>query len=165
VTTIKIELGTAIQPSINAPPGQHQGGKIVKYLYAAVFTVLAATSATAETPKSYFCEISNVYELGDAGVLQSSGHSREKGERFQINIKTGEMTGGLFSSSHWARTSVLDSGTSPRGSFLKVIYASPPGEFVNTGYLQIHGTIEQPSRPFLYVYSGSLYSGVCSAAF
>jgi hypothetical protein len=142
-------------------------------LYAAVITVLTATSATAQTPKSYFCEVVKAYELSDSGVLQSSGgiDGRRKGERFQINMKTGEMTEMTgdysFSSRSWARISVLDSGTSPdEGSFFKVMYSSPPdAKVVNVGYLEIQGTIEQPSRPFLYKYGPSMFSGVCSVAF
>jgi hypothetical protein len=143
---------------------------VKSYLYAAVITVLTATSVTAETPKSYFCEVTNIYELSDSGVVQSSGGLdvliKKENNRFQININTGEMTGTLFSSSNWARTSVLDSGTSPSGSFLKVMYSSPPGgEFTNVGYLEIQGRIDQPSRPFLYEVGGGLYSGTCRAAF
>jgi hypothetical protein len=142
-------------------------------LCAAVITVLTATSATAQTPKSYFCEVVKTYELTDTGVLQSSGgiDDRRKGERFQINMKTGEMTEMTgdysFSSRSWARTSVLDSGTSPdEGSFFKVMYSSPPdAKVVNVGYLEIEGTIEQPSRPFLYKYGPSMFSGVCRVAF
>jgi hypothetical protein len=142
-------------------------------LCAAVITVLTATSATAQTPKSYFCEVVETYELTDTGVLQSSGgiDDRRKGERFQINMKTGEMTEMTgdysFSSRSWARTSVLDSGTSPdEGSFFKVMYSSPPdAKVVNVGYLEIQGTIEQPSRPFLYKYGPSMFSGVCRVAF
>jgi hypothetical protein len=137
-------------------------------LLAAMSFALVSMPATAQTPKSYFCEIKNVYGLSDAGILQPGGNvSARSGDRFQINIKTGEMNGpASFSSTSWARISVLDSGTSPKGSFLKIMYSSPPGgDFVNVGYLQIQGTIEQPNRPFLYSYSGSLYSGVCSGAF
>jgi hypothetical protein len=133
-------------------------------------SVALSTPVAAETPKSYFCEVTNIYELSDSGVLQSSGGLdvliKKENNRFQININTGEMTGTLFSSSNWARTSVLDSGTSPSGSFLKVMYSSPPGgEFTNVGYLEIQGRIEQPSRPFLYEVGGGLYSGTCRAAF
>ncbi len=139
------------------------------YFYAAVITVLMATSATAQTPKSYLCEVINVYELSDSGALQQSGgpDGDKKGARFQVNIKTGEMTGGysIFSSSDWPRTTVLDPGTSPRGSFLKVLYSSPPnGEFMNVGHLELQGGVEQGRRPFIYQYSTSLFSGVCSAA-
>jgi hypothetical protein len=142
-----------------------KGTGVKSYLYAAVIPVLTATSATAETPKAYFCEVVNAYELSDSGVLRSLDDDR-KGERFQVNIKTGEMTGDYFSSSSWARTSVLDSGTSPKGSYLKVLYSSPPdGEFVNVGYLELQGTFEQRRRPFLYKYGPSLFSGVCSVAF
>jgi hypothetical protein len=138
-------------------------------LLAAVWFALASMPATAETPKSYFCEIKNEYRLSDAGTLQpvASVVGARAGDRFQINIKTGEMNGpASFSSASWARISVIDSGTSPSGSFLKVMYSSPPGgDFVNVAYLQIQGTIELPNRSFLYSYSGSLYSGVCSGAF
>ena len=85
------------------------------YFYAAVITVLTATSATAQTPKSYLCEVINVYELSDSGALQSGGpDGDQKGTRFQVNIKTGEMTGGyfIFNSSDWPRTTVLDPRTS-----------------------------------------------------
>jgi hypothetical protein len=139
-------------------------------LFVAAVGALVSTPVAAETPKSYFCEVTNIYELSDSGVLQSSGGLdvliKKQNNRFQININTGEMTGTLFSSSNWARTSVLDSGTSPSGSFLKVMYSSPPGgEFTNVGYLEIQGRIDQPSRPFLYEVGGELYSGVCRAAF
>ena len=140
----------------------------VQFLSAA-WLALASVPATAQTPRSYFCEIKNEYRMSDAGTLQpvASVFGARAGDRFQINIKTGEMNGpASFSSSSWARISVLDSGTSPKGSFLKIMYSSPPGgDFVNVAYLQIQGTIEQPNRPFLYSYSGSLYSGVCSAAY
>jgi hypothetical protein len=133
-------------------------------------SVALSTPVAAETPKSYFCEVTNIYELSDSGVLQSSGGLdvliKKQNNRFQININTGEMTGTLFSSSNWARTSVLDSGTSPSGSFLKVMYSSPPGgEFTNVGYLEIQGRSDQPSRPFLYEVGGGFYSGTCRAAF
>jgi hypothetical protein len=130
---------------------------------------MSMPATAAQIPKSYFCEVKNAYELSDGGALQSatSRIGRGTGERFQINIKTGEMVGASpFSSSHWARTLVIDPGTSTSGSFLKVMYSSPPdGDFVNVGFLEIRGTIEQSSRPFLYNYGPSLYSGVCSAAF
>jgi hypothetical protein len=137
---------------------------VKSYLYAAVITVLTVTSATAQPPKSYFCEVVKAYDLSDSGVLRSL--EDKKGERFQVNIKTGEMTGDYFSSSSWARTSVIDPGTSPKGSYVKVLYSSPPdGEFVNVGYLELQGRVEQRSRPFLYNYGPSLFSGVCGAAF
>ena len=139
-------------------------------LLLVVASLALSTPVAAETPKSYFCEVTNIYELSDSGVLQSSGGLdvliKKENNRFQININTGEMTGTLFSSSNWARTSVLDSGTSPSGSFLKVMYSSPPGgEFTNVGYLEIQGRIDQPSRPFLYEVGGELYSGTCRADF
>jgi len=77
------------------------------------------------------------------------------------------MTGTIpFISRFWERISVLDSGTSPSGSFLKVMYSSPPDrELVNVAFLQIQGTIQNPIRPFLYEDSAWLYSGVCRVAF
>jgi hypothetical protein len=131
--------------------------------------MVMSTPATAvQTPKSYFCKVKNTYGLSDAGEIKPlSDQSAWTGERFQINIKTGEMIGtSPFSSSQWARISVLDSGTSQQGSFLKVMYSSEPnGDFVNDAYLTIQGRIEQSSRPFLYTFGPWLYSGVCSAAF
>jgi hypothetical protein len=136
-------------------------------LFVVASVALVSSSTIAQTPRSYFCEVTNVYELSDAGALQSvSGSEGKKGDHFQIDIKTGEMSGTSLSSIYWANTSVLDFGTSPRGSFLKVMYSSPPGsEFMNVAYLEVQGTIKQPSRPFLFKEGRSLYSGVCRTAF
>ncbi len=133
----------------------------------AASAALVSMPVEARTPKFYFCDVMNFYELSDAGAVQpiSVPLGRKKGDHFQIDIRTGEMTG-AFSSDTWTVTSVIDNGTSPAGSFVKVIYSSPPGrEFVNVGYLEIRGTIDQQSRPFLYKDGPSLYSGVCHAAF
>jgi hypothetical protein len=73
-----------------------------------------------------------------------------------------------WSSAQWARTLVLDSGTDPKGSSLKVMYSSWQGrgdELMGVAYLEIQGKIEQPSRPFLYEYMGVLFSGVCHPAY
>ena len=119
-------------------------------------------------PTFYLCEVKNAYDLSDGGDIKRSANRIDVGERFQININTGEMLGaGAFSSRYWATISVLDPGISSSGSYLKVMYSSPSanGDFTNAGYLQMQGKLEQSSRPFLYNWSGSLYSGVCSAAF
>jgi hypothetical protein len=129
--------------------------------------VMSVSATAAQMPTSYLCEVKNAYDLSDGGDVKRSANRSDVGERFQVNIKTGEMLGGAFSSRGWATISVLDHGTSSGGSYLKVMYSSPSanGDFTNAGYLQIQGKIEQSNRPFLYYYSGSLYSGVCSAAF
>jgi hypothetical protein len=136
-------------------------------LVAAPVIAMSMPATAAQMPTSYLCEVKNAYDLSDGGDIKRSANRSDVGERFQVNIKTGEMLGaGAFSSRGWATISVLDHGTSS-GSYLKVVYSSPSangGDFTNAGYLQIEGKIEQSSRPFLYNYSGSLYSGVCSAA-
>ena len=139
-------------------------------LVATSVMAMSVPATAAQIPKSYLCEVKNAYELSDAGAIQSATSKIGRGDddnRFQINIKTGAMTGsGSLRSSGWARTLVLDPGTSSSGSFLKVMYSSPPNrDFTNVGYLEIQRTIEQLSRPFLYNEGGSLYSGVCIAAF
>jgi hypothetical protein len=139
-------------------------------LFVAASVALVSMPAVAQTPRAYSCEVANVYELSDGGALQSQsggGLAGKKGDRFRIDIKTGEMTGTVpFISRFWTRISVLDSGTSPSGSFLKVMYSSPPdGEFVNVAFLQIQGTVQNPSRPFVCEDSAWLYSGVCRVAF
>jgi hypothetical protein len=130
---------------------------------------LSMPATAAQMPTSYLCEVKNAYDLSDGGAIKRSASRGivNVGERFQINIKTGEMIGaGAFSSQGWATISVLDPGTSSSGSDLKVMYSSPADNGgTNAGYLQIQGTIEQPSRPFLYNWAVWLYSGVCSAAF
>jgi hypothetical protein len=139
-----------------------------RLLLVAALIALMSLPVAAQSPKSYSCEVANVYGLSDSGVLQPSVGLGRTGDRFQINVRTGEMTGSpVFSSSHWARTTVLDSGTSPGGSFLKMMYSSPSsnGEFMIVGYLVIQGTIEDPSRPFLFQVAAELYSGVCSGTF
>ncbi len=133
----------------------------------AASVALVSTQVAAQPPTSYLCEVGNVYELSFSGeVQQTFGGIGRRGDRFQINVDTGEMTGEnpTFSSGRWAKTAVIDSGTSLAGSF-KVMYSSPPdGELVNVGYLEIQGTVAQPSRPFLYQLGGALYSGTCRAA-
>jgi hypothetical protein len=140
---------------------------IARWLAMIAAALLTGSATAAQIPKSYLCEVKNIYELGDAGAIQSTVRRGNDDNRFQIKIKTGEMIGsGSLRSSGWAKTLVLDPGTSPSGSFLKVMYSSPPGsDFTNVGYLEIQGTVEQLSRPFLYNQGGSLYSGVCIAAF
>jgi hypothetical protein len=144
-------------------------GGVMRALLSVLTSVVLATSipAAAQTPKAYFCEVTNIYELSDAGALQPVVSSSKKGDHFQIDIKTGEMTGTpLFSSNNWPNISVLDFGTSPSGSFLKVMYSSPHDrEFVNVGYLEIQGTIKDQSRPFIYEEASALHSGVCRPAF
>jgi hypothetical protein len=135
-------------------------------LVATSVMAMSLPATAAQMPTSYLCEVKNAYDLSDGGNIKRSDNRTDVGERFQVNIKTGEMLGaGAFSSRYWATISVLDHGTSSSGSNLKVMYSSPSGDFTNAGYLQIEGKIEQSSRPFLYNWSGALYSGVCSAAF
>ena len=141
-------------------------------LVATSVMVMSVSATAAQMPTSYLCEVKNAYELSDSGAIKRPDINRwgpvDVGERFQINIKTGEMLGaGAFSSRYWATISVLDPGTTSSGSYLKVMYSSPSAnsDFTNAGYLQMQGKLEQSSRPFLYNWSGSLYSGVCSAAF
>jgi hypothetical protein len=131
---------------------------------------MSVSATAAQMPTSYLCEVKNTSELSDGGAIKRSANPMVRvGERFQVNIKTGEMIGsaGALSSQGWTTISVLDPGTSSSGSSLKVLNSSPSdnGDFTNAGYLQIYGTIEQPSRPFLYSWSFELFSGVCSAAF
>ena len=144
-------------------------------LLVAASVALVSTSVAAQPPIFYLCEVGNVYELNFSGeVQQTFGGIGRRGDRFQIDVNTGEMTGiPAFSSSGWAKTSVLDPGTNPTldpgtraESFLKVMYSSPSpnGEFMNVGYLVIQGTVQQPSRPFLYQVGPELYSGTCRAA-
>jgi hypothetical protein len=145
-------------------------------LVATSVMAMSVSATAAQMPTSYLCEGKNAYDLSDGGAIKRSANPMVRvGERFQINIKTGEMIGaGALSSQGWDTISVLDPGTSSSGSSLKVLYSSPAdkrlysspsGDFTNAGYLQIQGTIEQPSRPFIYKWSFELFSGVCSAAF
>jgi hypothetical protein len=137
-------------------------------LVLAGFSVSAAAAMAAQTPKYYRCEIRTIYQLTDGGALKPPNTGvAQLGERFQVNIKTGGISGSpLFDSSNWGATTVLDPGTSQQGSFVKILYTSPPGgDFLNVAFLQIEGTIEQPSRPFLFENGSLLYSGVCSAVF
>jgi len=137
-------------------------------LVAIPVIALSLPATAAQIPTSYLCEVKNAYDLSDGGDIKRSDNRTDVGERFQVNIKTGEMLGaGAFSSRYWAAISVLDHGTRSSRSNLKVMYSSPSanGDFTNAGYLQMQGKIEQSGRPFLYNWSGSLYSGVCSAAF
>jgi hypothetical protein len=138
-------------------------------LLVAGSVALVSTAVAAQRPTSYLCEVSNVYELNLTGeVQQTFGGIGRRGDRFQINVNTGEMKGEnpTFNSTGWAKTSVLDSGTSPSaGSFAKVMYSSPPDdESINVGYLVIQGAVQQPNRPFLYQAGPELYSGTCRAA-
>ena len=138
-----------------------------RLLLVAISVMAMSVSATAaQMPTSYLCEVKNAYDLSDGGDVKRSANRTYVGDRFQVNIKTGEMLGaGAFSSRYWTTISVLDHGTSSSGSNLKVMYSSPSDDFTNAGYLQIEGKIEQSSRPFLYNWSGALYYGVCTAAF
>jgi hypothetical protein len=135
-------------------------------LLVAASVALVSTPVAAQPPTSYLCEVRNVYQLSLSGdVEQSFGGSGRRGDRFKIDANTGEMTGAsALTSGGWAKTAVIDSGTSLTGSF-KVMASSPSpdGESTNVGYLEIQGTMEQPRRPFLYQLGGSLYSGTCHA--
>ena len=136
-------------------------------LFVAASVALLSTPVAAQPPISYLCEVGNVYELSFTGeVQQTYGGIGRRGDRFQINVNTGEMTGEkpIFSSGSWAKTSVIDPGTRAE-SFLKVMYSSPiDAEVMNFGYLVIQGKVQQPSRPFLYQVGPELYSGTCRAA-
>jgi hypothetical protein len=136
-------------------------------LLVAASVALVSAPVAAQPPTAYSCEVKNVYDLSMTGeVVQSFVSPGRRGDRFQIKADTGAMTAEnpTFSSTGWAETSVLNSGTS-LGQFLKVMYSSKPdGEFKNVGYLEIQGPFTQPSRPFLYYVAGSLYSGACRAA-
>jgi hypothetical protein len=146
-----------------------------RLLLVAASVALLSTPVAAQPPISYLCEVGNVYELSFTGeVQQTYGGIGRRGDRFQINVNTGEMTGEkpIFSSGSWAKTSVIDPGTNPMldpgtraESFLKVMYSSPiDAEVMNFGYLVIQGKVQQPSRPFLYQVGPELYSGTCRAA-
>ncbi len=135
-------------------------------VFAAGAVVLAPLPAAAQTAQPYYCEVVSIYKLGDDGVLKSNsggGAGGKIGDRFQVDIASGEMVGPRpFGSKGWSKISVLDPGTSPRGSAAKVLYSSPPDkEFVNVGFLQIHGSVRDLSRPFFYDYGALLYSGRC----
>jgi hypothetical protein len=147
--------------------------RVAKGLFAAMTkTVIALLSlamltgaASAQQPPFYSCEVSGSYKL-EGGDLRPSATSNWKGgktngQRFQVNIQTGAMIGDGFSSSRWARTVVLDSGMSPRGSDYKVLYSSPPGgEFINVAYLKITAGSE-PNKSFIFLDAGEVFTGLC----
>jgi hypothetical protein len=135
-------------------------------VFATGAVALLPIASSAQTSQPYTCAVVSIYRLGDDGVLRSNpggGAGGHIGDRFQVDIVSGEMIGPRpFGSNNWPKTSVIDHGTSSRGSSFKVLYSSPPdGEFVNVGFLQIHGVIQDLRRPFLYDNGGLLYSGVC----
>jgi hypothetical protein len=129
--------------------------------------LLSSEQLRAQQPTSYLCEVVASYRIsGDA--LQNIRTSRYKGnaygQRFQINIKSGAMVGEVFTSRHWARTTILDDGLSPRGSSFKVLYSSPPGsEFINVAWLQVHVS-ESANRPFIFLDDDEAFTGVCRYA-
>nr|GAJ32393.1 hypothetical protein BDOA9_0115810 [Bradyrhizobium sp. DOA9] len=136
------------------------------FVFATGAIALLPVPVAAQTAQPYSCDVVSIHKLGENGVLQSNsggGAGGKIGDRFQVDIVSGDMIGPRpFRSKGWPKTSVIDPGTSPRGSSSKVLYSSlPDREFVNVGFLQIHGAIQDLRRPFFFDYGGLLYSGVC----
>ena len=135
------------------------------FAFAAGTVALIPVPCWAQTAQPYTCAAVSIYKLGENGVLQShagGGAGGHIGDRFQVDTVSGQMIGPRpFRSKGWPKISVIDPGTHP-GTSSKVLYSSPPdGEFVNVGFLQIHGVINDSTRPFLYDHGGWLYSGIC----
>ena len=141
--------------------------------YASSFLVLlisCLSSAQAQQPLFYSCEVNNLYILAEDGALRGMPKSNlkglAKGQRFQINILSGAMIGEMFSSRSWASTVVLDNGLSPIGSAYKAIYSSPPGgEFINLAFFQVdYSKNVEGNKPFVFVDADDVFTGTCRYA-
>lgn len=152
--------------SASAKPWPSAKVLVCWFVFAAGAVALLPIPSWAQTAQPYTCAVVSIYNPGDDGVLQShsgGGAGGHLGDRFQVDVVSGEMIGPRpFRSKGWSKISVIDPGTSPRGSWSTVLYSSPPDqEFVNVGFLQIYGVIKDLRRPFIYDHGGWLYSGVC----
>lgn len=114
----------------------------------------------------FSCQALNSYRLERPGSLQPTKGNiatigMARGAKFRVSIATGEMAGDVKSTT-WAQTVVLDDGKSPRGSAFKAIYLSPPGgEFRNVAFLQVITYSEGSIKPFIYVESDEVATGMC----
>lgn len=143
-------------------------GRFAKLVFAAAAVALLPFSSWAQTAVPYTCDVVSIYKPGDDGSLQShsgGGAGGHLGDRFQVDVVSGKMTGPRpFRSQGWPKITVIDSGTSPRGSWPVIMYSTPLGEeFVNVVVLQIYGVVKDVRRPFLFTHGGWFYSGVCRA--
>ena len=137
---------------------------------AIAISLLQCAQASAQAPRVFLCEVVGSYTPNKAGTLQGIAESpmrggQTKGQRFQVDIQSGAMTGDGFSSRTWPRTIVLDNGSSDRGSSYKVFYTSPPGgEFINLAYLQINIYEDGLDKPFVLIEAAEVFTGNCRRA-
>jgi hypothetical protein len=119
---------------------------------------LFGIAGIANSAEGYKCKVLMAKSLTKAGEMAKTGYSNiYVGKEFVVDINTGRMIGAISNGNHTAQPTVLDRGSKDQG--YKVITIYKP--FVSVDYLNVEEFTNSPEKPFMFIESSTVISGIC----
>jgi hypothetical protein len=133
------------------------------FTYIFGFLIFTTSTLSSASDKNYKCEILQGLTQTAEGKLKNSAFTDtlvKLNKNFTVNRQSGKINvtnNGLVNENNFGKPKVLDKGSNEQA--FKVLTIYQPN--ISVDYLEIQEFTDSYIKPFIFLSSGNIYSGIC----